>query len=192
MPAAGQLIGNMAKGSGKTRSLWWLFSILGGLAGAFSCVSLIEHLFDVGLQPIMRALLEDYRALIHTLIDVLLIGITIIWPDWSVPSWLKDLYALSFLGAGAFFRYVFAEMVRDGTKPWAAWAVTLPLTLLMGLSMLGLVVLIASIWLAVALAIDRWRSYLDDDQIQTYLGILAALGTGLFGAVAFFLINAQM
>lgn len=79
-------------------SPFWFYALLGSIFSAFAIVSLMVRIFDIGLAPVMQQTLNYYRELVHPIAEVLLDGLRWVWPDLILPEWVKDLYAISFVG----------------------------------------------------------------------------------------------
>ena len=170
----------------------WSFSLLGGLASALACVSLVQRALDVGLTPIGAEALDAYRALIHPIAELLLSWVK--WLGAPVSDTLKDLYALSFLGAGAMSRHVYHETRRDPheSNPRLSKTGAVVMTLFVGMSFIGLLAILSAPPIAFVLARHGVRGGLSADELDLNRRFLGGLCAGFFGACAFFLIDSQL
>lgn len=84
--------------------LFWFYALLGSIFSAFAIISLTQKVFDVGLAPVMQEILDYYRGIVHPIMDWLLVWVRWLLPDWPIPTWVKDLYSLSFVGAAGLTR----------------------------------------------------------------------------------------
>lgn len=81
------------------KKLFWCFVVLATVLSAFAIISLTEKTFALGLHPAMAEIVGQYRGLVHPVFADMFGWVRLIWPSWEMPAWLKDTYALSFVGA---------------------------------------------------------------------------------------------
>ena len=76
-----------------------VFRVLALIVGAMSVVSFTLRIVDVGLLPVAQNLVDYYREIAHFVFakPLELFGI-------SIPNYLSDAWALSFVGAAAYVR----------------------------------------------------------------------------------------
>ncbi|EGR0943148.1 hypothetical protein EGX57_18110 [Vibrio cholerae] len=147
-----------------------------------SVISLIQHSFDVGLAEIFYDLIEYYRKATYLCFNFIggLISI-------KMPPVLMDLWAISFIGAGAYVKTPKIEQnrllrnrdVKKSPKYWKAI-----LFLFMGVTFIGL---------AIILSAFRPQTYIDDmsdEPMDLLRGTLKNVFIVLAGALVFFAINA--
>lgn len=121
---------------------FWFFALLGSVVSAFAIVSLIVKAFAIGLSPIMLETLEYYRSVANFLFGGLLDALRWIMPTLSVPDWLKDVWALSFVGGAVGGR---AFLLAEGTTP-GRFVAAIACALIAGVTFAGLLVVV--LWLA--------------------------------------------
>lgn len=73
--------------------------ILSIVFASLSLISLFQHVFDVGFVSIFSDLIEYYRNASQQLFSIFEFLFT-----FNIPQALKDLWLLSFIGAGAYIK----------------------------------------------------------------------------------------
>jgi hypothetical protein len=97
------------------RNFW---SILGILIGAVSLTNLTVTYFDLGIDPILAGIVDAYRLIFHTAFDYLFFWLGVVWVNFDVPGWTKDLTTIYFVFVSASVRATFvAEVSFAGTRP---------------------------------------------------------------------------
>lgn len=168
-------------------------------------VSITVRTFEVGLTPVLEEVLQRYVDLIHPPMALLLGWTEWIWPSWRIPGWLKDLYALSFIGAAANVRAIvwpeFREVIRkdldfglyevaDHKKELRKILFLKILALvLVGVSFLGIFALLATAVIALTVVYDLFRPiYLPETRVRWRGAVLTIVG-GVGGLAMFLLVN---
>ncbi len=69
------------------RSAWvWI----GVVISAVSATSSIENVFEIGLGPYLLVVIEYYRLIAHSFINLFFL-----WTDWRPPIWVKDISVIA-------------------------------------------------------------------------------------------------
>jgi hypothetical protein len=104
------------------RDYRWMSSILGVVFSASALISLVQHWGDVRLEWGFAHFVSFYRAAIHPIIDLVLVApvnALIAWLhlDWSIPTWMKDMWALAALCSGLLVRAESARSAPERSSP---------------------------------------------------------------------------
>jgi len=165
------------------RSATWFFGLLGAVFSTVALVSLCSKILHIGLVPVAADIIASYRAVVHPVMTVLLGWIHWIRPQWTIPEWLKDAYALSFVGGFGIARGL---GLVDEESDALVKAVTVGICgAFFGASFLGLIaLLLAPVWWYQAL-------FALQTPVRRRTALTMALSTlgALFGGVLFFALN---
>ncbi len=159
-----------------------VFRVLALIVGAMSVVSFTLRIIDVGLLPVAQNLVDYYREIAHFVFakPLELFGI-------SIPKFLSDAWALSFVGAAAYVRTaniensrIFRSCPRLRNSPrWKPY-----LFVVLGVTGLGLFVLLG------AASPTTYIDEMHDEPLDLSKGA-AMNALYIFGlALLFFVINA--
>lgn len=178
--------------------VFWFYGLLGSLFSALAIASLAQKLFAFGLEPVMLAVLDHYRALVHPLTEFALSWLHWLAPDWSIPVWIKDLSALSFVGAFTGVRGSLEARRLDGLQtPLRAQVGMWMIALIFGAFFIGLQIWTYFIVIPVAWALRRhplqYEVY-EQDRVRWHLMRVTALFLllAVIGASCFFVLDAQL
>lgn len=171
---------------------------LGLLLAIPAFISVIQHVWDVGLVAYLSDFVTFYRALLHPVFEFLYAPIRPILQQWSIniPPWVQDLHALSIAGGGLWVRAnnaaaeVDQEFIERGDRDYLGFTLKsmIPAFFGLGLFVLVLTIAIAPLILAatVKTILDGDHVDLEDSALQLVLQFLA-IAAGVF---AFYFVNA--
>lgn len=175
--------------------LFWFYGFLGAAFSVAPLVSLAQKMLEIGLAPVMEEIVENYRSLVHPIVHWLLewttAPFTWLLPDWSLqaPDWLKDLYALSFVGGAAGSRALWrSEALVEELPVWMLSILTALGGVVFGGTFFGLIaILVAVVYPPISFLVG---DVLDDD---LPIGLIAVQVWGALAmALIFFAINSQL
>jgi hypothetical protein len=168
------------------RALWressfWSGWVFGTLAAAVGLISFVQHVFGVHLIPVYAHGLDVYRVVIHSVIDWLYAPA--IWLAQSlsrllfhfhlkiaVPDWWKDLTVISTLAAGTLIRTgKLAKPDIPRTTKAAEFIIDLAIIILLGVTLLGLLTLVAMLFGLIGLAMTFARGFAREDVKSAYM-----------------------
>lgn len=116
--------------------------LIGILVVAPNVISLIEHVFEIGLRDAFGDLVTYYRSILSPLLSVLTTPIeqilSLLGVNFTFPNWARDVYALSFAGAGIAIR-ASADTYAEGQRPRVLMAAGAAKAVTLGAVGLGLV-----------------------------------------------------
>jgi len=121
-------------------SLVWLLTVLASLVSAMSLIKLILFGFDIGLVPVLEAIIDWYRVKLKPFYDLvqLLFWFTV------VQEWMIDLFLLYAIGVGITFRLEFSSRrvtIMSYYSPWqniyrvAVYSIFRPYNIYLAISM---------------------------------------------------------
>jgi hypothetical protein len=161
------------------RALWressfWSGWVFGTLAAAVGLISFVQHVFGVHLIPVYAHGLDVYRVVIHSVIDWLY-G-PVIWLalhfhlSIAIPDWWKDLTVISTLAAGTLIRTgKLAKPDIPRTTKAAEFIIDLGIIILLGVTLLGLLTLVAMLIGLIGLAMTFARGFAREDVKSAYM-----------------------
>lgn len=173
----------------------WIFGILGTVCTCLALVSLVQHTWDVGLKSTFLVILESYRRVVHPPAGWLL-GWPVHWfPNWDPPGWLRDMYALSWLGSAILTPALRARYLRDRSLskedlPYVR-IVTPIIGVIEGATFIGLFIWVSAFAYLVTFVMHfRRKLRMTEDEMLNGRAIFRALAGAVAGTVAFFALNA--
>ncbi|MFM2663516.1 hypothetical protein AAFX24_01070 [Vibrio mediterranei] len=152
------------------------------ILSVLSVISLVQHIGDVGISPIFHDFIAYYRDVVYGVFG--LVGRLF---SIDIPPTLMDVWALSFIGAGAYVRAPNIEESRllrkyDTSKFPSYWK--LIYFLVMGFTFVGLSIVFSAL---------QPQIYVDDEFEESYAISRSALKNVLVtvaGVAVFFALNA--
>jgi hypothetical protein len=142
---------------------WWT---IGTVTGGLSLISLVQKVWQIGLAPLPKLLLEHYRSVLRPLHDLLVYIIPLRLPEWYI-----DAYVLSFLACSAYFKAWFFSSPNRSVKVKELFKATLfwvfcP-TLLIGILMAALSpVMLVLLKYEFRRSVKDWRRRLNEEAIK--------------------------
>jgi hypothetical protein len=183
----------------RTGGLFWFYSVLGVFFTVMALVSIIQHVFAVGLAPTLEVILETYRAMVHPIMDFLLGWVRWLFPQWTLPWWAKDMYALSFVGSAIQARSA-SEALRHDVEigdPYHSFA-TVFMGFTFGLLGIGVIGVLGAVFFSVTYLAgyevnvagsdlnDHQRVNTEFNRANFYNTLAVVIGTLLFFGVSAF------
>ena len=156
--------------------------ILGIIAGTFSLVSFVQHLFNIGVMALSQEIIDYYRTIAY-----FFIGLPTRIVGFQFPGALMDMWTLSFIGAAAYVKTPNIENCRffrnypaiTRLQYWKCW-----LLLIFGLSGIGLTVVF---WAFSPFThVDEFHEEPLDLSKNASINVFGIIG----GAITFFIFNA--
>jgi hypothetical protein len=168
------------------RGSTWFFGVLGTIFSMIALTSLCARIFHAGLIPVASDVIDAYRAVVHPIMGWMLGWVRWIFPNWTVPDWLKDLYSLSFVGAFGYARgFVALDSPEQATQRLTRLTWMFGLGFILGATFLGLLQLCwAPVPLLMSLDKSRFPNVTSESRI-VHAYMLGALG----GTILFFALN---
>lgn len=159
-----------------------VLSILSIVFACLSLISLLQHAIDVGLISIFSELVAYYRSASQQLFSAFEYLFSI-----NIPQTIKDLWLLSFIGAGAYLKTPNIEnshllrnfKISQENKIWKPL-----LFILMGFSFIGVGILLS------AFTPSTYTDSMSEEPQVLMRGAIKNSFIVVLGACAFFVLNA--
>lgn len=159
-------------------------TVLGVIFGTVSLVSFAQHMFNVGLVPVLEEFITFYRGMVAY----------VLWPlttliGFMPPQSIIDFWMLSFLGASAYFWTPHIEQCRAlrgwNLNPRALWW-RVGLLLIFGFSGAGLGFVYSAVYPL------TYMDSLHEEPQDLMKGAAMKVLLICAGAILFFVLNAYM